>query len=79
MLTEAISKFELLSIGPKLTDIQKSLEKAISQRSRNYDIPDSETSLLLASMTDIQGLRYLQELIASHQVQKAISVLHLMR
>ena len=67
-------------ISPQLTEIKNLLDKAIAHRTRGvYDVSDSETNKLLRSMTEVQGLRYLQELIANHQVQKALSLLHAMR
>ena len=79
LLSDAVFKFDLISIGPKLTNIKECLDKAVFQRTRSYSVQHHDTDHFLESMTEVQGLRYLQELIATQQVQNALSLLHIMR
>ena len=80
LLTDSVTDSSLVSISSQLTEIKIQLDKVIAQMNRGiYNIPNFETSHLLQSMTEVQALRYLQELIANQEVQKALSILHTMR
>ena len=70
----------IVNISSELTDIRIHLDKAIAQSPRGlHEMLDHETEKLLNSMNEVQALRYIQELTANQQVQRALSLLHIMR